>query len=145
MSEGESTGSVEIAVIEFPGSKFTGEIAPALADLVNDGIVTIIDLVFVTKDEDGTVASVELADIEEEIANAFEGVDGEVSGLLSDEDLEIAGEALSPGSSAILVVWENTWARRLVNAIRGSGGRLVAHDRLDAETVAAALADSDES
>jgi uncharacterized membrane protein len=140
MSDDESTGPVEIAVIEFPGSKFTGEIAPALAELVNDGIVTIIDLVFVTKDEDGTVAGVELADIEEEIANAFDGVDGEVSGLLSDEDLQIAGEALSPGSSAVLIVWENTWARRLVSAIRGASGRLVAHDRLDAETVAAALA-----
>ena len=140
MSDDESTGPVEIAVIEFPGSKFTGEIAPALAELVNDGIVTIIDLVFVTKDEDGTVAGVELADIEEEIANAFDSVDGEVSGLLSDEDLQIAGEALSPGSSAVLIVWENTWARRLVSAIRGASGRLVAHDRLDAETVAAALA-----
>jgi uncharacterized membrane protein len=145
MSDDESTGPVEIAVIEFPGSKFTGEIAPALAELVNDGIVTIIDLVFVTKDEDGTVAGVELADIEEEIANAFDSVDGEVSGLLSDEDLQIAGEALSPGSSAVLIVWENTWARRLVSAIRGASGRLVAHDRLDAETVAAALAASDES
>jgi uncharacterized membrane protein len=145
MSDDESTGPVEIAVIEFPGSKFTGEIAPALAELVNDGIVTIIDLVFVTKDDDGTVAGVELADIEEEIANAFDSVDGEVSGLLSDEDLQIAGEALSPGSSAVLIVWENTWARRLVSAIRGASGRLVAHDRLDAETVAAALAASDES
>jgi uncharacterized membrane protein len=144
MSDDESTGPVEIAVIEFPGSKFTGEIAPALAELVNDGIVTIIDLVFVTKDEDGTVAGVELADIEEEIANAFDGVDGEVSGLLSDEDLQIAGEALTPGSSAVLIVWENTWARRLVSAIRGASGRLVAHDRLDAETVAAALS-ADES
>jgi uncharacterized membrane protein len=145
MSDDESTGPVEIAVIEFPGSKFTGEIAPALAELVNDGIVTIIDLVFVTKDDDGTVAGVELADIEEEIANAFDSVDGEVSGLLSDEDLQIAGEALSPGSSAVLIVWENTWGRRLVSAIRGASGRLVAHDRLDAETVAAALAASDES
>jgi uncharacterized membrane protein len=135
-----TTGSVEIAVVEFPGSKFTGQIAPALAELVNDGIVTIIDLVFVTKDENGTVASVELADIEEEIANAFDGVEGDVKGLLSDEDLQLAGEALSAGSSAVLIVWENTWARRLVGAIRGAGGRLVAHDRLDAETVAAALA-----
>src|SRR5262245_9173540 len=84
----EVTGSVEIAVVEFPGSKFTGEIAPALAELVNDGIVTIIDLVFVTREEDGTVASVELADIEEEIADAFAGVEGEVTGLLSDEDLQ---------------------------------------------------------
>jgi uncharacterized membrane protein len=139
------TGAVEIAVIEFPGSQFNGEIAPALAELVDAGIVTIIDLVFVTKDEDGTVEGVELADIEEEIANAFAGVEGDVKGLLSDEDVQTAGEALSPGSSAVLIVWENTWARRFVGAVRDSGGRLVAHDRIDAETVAAALAASGES
>jgi Family of unknown function (DUF6325) len=138
------TGAVEIAVIEFPGSRFTGEIAPALAELVNDGIVTILDLVFITKGEDGTVAGVELADLDEEVSASFDNVDGEVSGLLSDEDLQTAGEALGPGSSAALIVWENTWARRLVGAVRDAGGRLVAHDRLDAETVAAALAASDE-
>ena len=73
---------------------------------------------------------------------AFDELDGEINGLLSDEDLQQAGEALSPGSSAMLVVWENTWARRLVTAVRDAGGRLVAHDRLDAETVAAAMAAS---
>jgi uncharacterized membrane protein len=144
-STDEVTAAVEIAVIEFPGSQFNGEIAPALAELVDAGIVTIIDLVFVTKDEDGTVDGVELADIEEAIANAFAGVEGDVKGLLSDEDVQTAGEALSPGSSAVLIVWENTWARRFVGAVRDSGGRLVAHDRIDAETVAAALAASGES
>jgi hypothetical protein len=140
MSDDAVTGSVEIAVIEFPGSRFNGEIAPALAELVDAGIVTILDLVFITKDDDGTVGGIELADIEEEIANAFDGVEGEVNGLLSDEDLQVAGQALEPGSSAALIVWENTWARRLVGAIRDAGGRLAAHDRLNAETVAAALA-----
>jgi uncharacterized membrane protein len=138
----ESTGAVEIAVVEFPGSKFKGEIAPALIDLVERGIVTIIDLAFVMKDEDGTVVGAELADLDEETAGAFDDLDGEISGLLSDDDLQQAGAALSPGSSAMLVVWENTWARRLVTAVRDAGGRLVAHDRLDAETVAAAMAAS---
>jgi uncharacterized membrane protein len=144
MSDEETTGAVEIAVIEFPGSQFKGEIVPALAEIVESGIVTIIDLVFVTKGEDGTVVGAELADLDEETAGAFDELDGEVRGLLSDEDLQSAGEALSPGSSALLVVWENTWARRLVGAIRNAGGRLVAHDRLDAETVNAALAASGE-
>jgi hypothetical protein len=134
---------VEIAVIEFPGSQFKGEIVPALAELVDTGIVTILDLVFITKGDDGTVAGVELADIEEEIASVYDDLDGEVGGLLSDDDLQSAGEALSPGSSAVLIVWENSWARRLVGAIRDAGGRLAAHDRLDAETVAAALSASD--
>jgi uncharacterized membrane protein len=143
MSDDSVSGPVEIAVIEFPGSQFKGEIVPALAELVDGGIVTIIDLVFITKDEDGTVAGLELADIDEETAAAFDDLEGQAGGLLSDEDLETAGEALSPGSSAVLIVWENSWARRLVGAIRDAGGRLAAHDRLDAETVTAALAATD--
>jgi uncharacterized membrane protein len=139
MSE-ESTGAVEIAVIEFPGSQFKGEIVPAMAELVENGIVTIIDLVFIMKDEDGNVVGAELDDMDDETAGAFDELDGEVNGLLSDDDLQTAGEALDPGSSALLIVWENTWARRFVSAVRNAGGRLVAHDRLDAETVAAAMA-----
>jgi uncharacterized membrane protein len=142
MSDEESTGAIEIAVVEFPGSKFKGEIVPAMIELVENGIVTIIDLAFVTKGDDGTVVGLELADLDDETEAAFDDLDGEVSGLLSDEDLQQAGEALSPGSSAMLIVWENTWARRLVTAVRDAGGRLVAHDRLDAETVAAAMAAS---
>jgi uncharacterized membrane protein len=138
-------GPVELAVIEFPGSRFKGEIVPALADLVNEGIVSILDVVFVTKADDGTVVGLELADLDEEDAAAFDDLDGDINGLLSDEDLQIAGEALSPGSSAALIVWENTWARRVVGAIKDAGGRLVAHDRLDAETVQAALASSQDS
>jgi uncharacterized membrane protein len=134
------TASVELAVIEFPGSKFTGEVAPALADIIERGIVTILDLVFVTKDADGSVESVELMNLEDEYAAPFRDLEGEVNGLLSDSDLQTAGAALSPGSSAVLIVWENTWARELTSAIDRAGGRLVAHDRLDAATVQEALA-----
>jgi uncharacterized membrane protein len=136
------TGPVELAVIEFPGSQFTGEIAPAMADLIERGIVTILDLVFVTKDADGSVSSIELMNLDDELAEPFRALEGEVNGLLSDVDLQTAGAALTPGSSAVLIVWENTWARDLVAAIGGAGGRLVAHDRLDAETVREALAAS---
>jgi uncharacterized membrane protein len=133
---------VEIAVLEFPGSKFNGQIVPALAELVNDGIVRIIDLALITKDEDGTVTSLELSDLGEDDAAAFDDLEGEVSGLLSEDDLMTTGEALSAGSSALVIVWEDSWARRLVEAVRGSGGRLVAHDRLDADSVDEALAAS---
>jgi uncharacterized membrane protein len=135
-------GPVELAVIEFPGSQFNGEIVPALAELVDSGIVTILDLVLVTKELDGSITSIEINELGEDEQAAFERLDGEVNGLLSDEDLAAAGDVLADGSSAMLIVWENTWARRLVDAIRGSGGQLVAHDRLDAETVQAALADA---
>jgi uncharacterized membrane protein len=134
-------GPVELAVIEFPGSRFNGEIVPALAQLVDDGIVTILDLVLISKDADGSVTSIEVSELDDEGAAAFDELDGEVNGLLSDSDLEQAGEALSLGSSAMLIVWEDRWARRLVDAVAGSGGRLLAHDRLDAETVMAALSE----
>jgi uncharacterized membrane protein len=139
----EMLGPVELAVIEFPGSQFKGEIAPALADLVDNDIVHIIDLVFVTKNDDGSIDAIELSDLPAEEASAFDDLDGEAGGLLSDADLDLASEVLTPGSSAALIVWENTWARRLVTAIKGAGGRLVAHDRLDAETVQEALASAD--
>jgi uncharacterized membrane protein len=139
------TASVELAVIEFPGSKFTGEVVPALADVIERGIVTILDLVFITRDLDGSITSDELINLEGEPAIAFKALEGEVNGLLSDSDLEAAGAALTPGSSAVLIVWENTWARELTSAIGRAGGLLVAHDRLDAATVQEALAASDES
>jgi uncharacterized membrane protein len=141
MDAERAAAPVEIAVIEFPGSKFNGEIVPAIAELVNDGIVRIIDLVLITKGDDGTITSVELSDLDDELAAMFDDLDGEAGGLLSEDDLISTGEALSAGSSALVIVWEDAWARRIVDAIRGSGGRLVAHDRLDAETVALALAE----
>jgi hypothetical protein len=142
MPDDELLGPVELAVLEFPGSQFKGEIVPALAELVSNDIVRILDLVFVTKNADGSVDAIELSDLGDDEAAAFDDLDGEVNGLLSDSDLELAAEVLDVGSSAALIVWENTWARRLVSAIANAGGRLVAHDRLDAETVRAALADS---
>ena len=144
MSDDTTRGPVEIAVIGFPGSRFTGEIAAALADLTSRGTVTIIDLVLVTKDDSGTVTGVELSDLDDADRAPFDDIGGEVRGLLSDDDLTIAGELLEPGDTAALIVWENTWARTLVDAIRGAGGSLLAHDRIDAETVQAALADSDD-
>lgn len=138
--EAGAVGPVEIAVLAFPGSRFRGEIIPAIAELVDDGIVSILDLVVVTKDGDGTLTVIELTDLDEEEQAAFDDLEGDVGGLLSDEDLAVAAEVLEPGSTAAVVVWENTWARRLVAAIANAGGQLVAHDRIDAESVNLVLA-----
>lgn len=132
---------IELAVIEFPGSRFNGEIIPALAQLVDAGTVTILDLVLVSKGANGAVAAIEVGELDEEDTAIFDQLDGEVNGLLSDEDIELIGDALSLGSTAAVVVWENTWARRLVEAVAGAGGHVVAHDRLDAETVRSSLAE----
>jgi len=133
---------VELAVIEFPGSRFNGEIVPALAELVDAGVVTVLDLVIITKEQDGAVTSFEITDLDEEQFGWFDSVDGEIDGLLSEDDLALAAEALRPGTTAALIVWESSWARRLVQAVAASGGRVVAHDRLNVEAVESALADA---
>ena len=139
----EARGSVELAAISFPGSKFNGEIIPALADLVDSGVVAILDLLIISKSEDGDVVSLEIGEMED--GGMFDELDGDVMGLLSAEDIETAGQLLEPGNTAALIVWENTWARKLIGAIRDAGGELLAHDRLDAETVNAVMAMSEES
>ena len=139
----ETRGSVELAAISFPGSKFNGEIIPALADLVDSGVVAILDLVIISKSEEGDVVSLEIGEVED--GGMFDDLDGDVMGLLSAEDIETAGQLLEPGNTAALIVWENTWARKLIGAIRDAGGELLAHDRLDAETVNAVIAMSEES
>jgi uncharacterized membrane protein len=142
MSDGTTLGPVEIAVIGFPENNFTGEIAPAIADLVEAGTVSILDLVFITKDEDGSVTGVELNELDDEIAAPYQELEGQAGGLLTDEDFEQIGDALDPNSSALAIVWENTWARKLVGAIQNAGGVLVAHDRIDAATVQEVLAEA---
>ena len=140
MAQDEALGPVELAVIGFPGSQFSGEIAPAVADLVASGTVSILDLLFITRDDDGTVAGFELSEVDDEIAGPYLELEGEAGALLSEEDMQAIGELLEPGSSALAIVWENTWARAFVTAVRNSQGVLLAHDRMDAETVAEALA-----
>ena len=125
----EITGPVDLVLLGFPGNQFTGELAPALSDLVSSGTVRILDLVFISKDADGNVAGVELSDLGEAGA-AFDGVDGEINELLTDEDIEAAGEELEPDSSAALLMFENTWAGRLATAIREANGEVVAFERI---------------
>lgn len=132
-------GPVELVVLAFPGSEFNGKIMPAMIELVNNGVVSIVDLAIVTKQDSGDIVALELAELDEDIRVAFDELDGEVSGLLSEADLILAAEPLEPGSTAAVLVWENTWARKLVAEIQDSGGFLVAHERLDAASVAAAM------
>jgi uncharacterized membrane protein len=125
----EITGPVDLVLLGFPGNEFTGEIAPALRDLVSSGTVRILDLVFITKDADGNVAALELSDLGD-AGGKFEDIDGEINELLTDEDVEAAGEELEPDSSAALLMFENTWAGRLATAIREANGEVVAYERI---------------
>ena len=130
-------GPVEYVIIGFPGNQFKGEIAPALADLIASGMVRIIDLVFIKKDDDGTVTSFEYDALEDSVT--FTELDGEAGGLLSDDDIEFAAEMLAPNSSAALLVWEDVWATPLVEAIRNAGGVLIGGERIPHEIVVEAL------
>jgi hypothetical protein len=131
-------GPVEYLVLGFPGNQFTGAIAPALADLSTNGTIRILDLVFIAKDDDGNVVAVELEDHDE--AEAFAGLDGEIGGLVSEEDIEHAAEGLEPGSSAALLIWEDTWAAPLADALRESGGVLLEGGRIPHDLIEVALA-----
>jgi uncharacterized membrane protein len=138
MDESIEMGPIDYLLVEWPGRQPNGEVAPHLVDLVDRGVIRILDLAFVTKDEDGTVAGLDLADLGDGAAELtiFEGAS---SGLLGDDDLSEAGAALEPGTSAALLVFENTWAGPFVAAVRRSGGQLVASGRIPVEDVLAAL------
>ena len=134
----EEIGPVDYAIVAFSGNKFRGEIAPALADLVEREIIRIIDIAFIGKSEEGDVVAMELTELDPDVQEALESAGIEVQGLLNDEDLQSAAEALEPNSSAAVLVWENVWARKVTNAMRDAGGVLVAFERLPHEVVQAA-------
>jgi dihydroorotase-like cyclic amidohydrolase len=143
-AELEEMGPIDYLVIEWPGRQPTGEAAPHLVDLVDRGLIRVLDLTFIRKDEDGSVAGVEISEVGEQVAEmkVFEGAS---SGLLSDDDKAEAAEALEPGTSAALLVYENRWAAPLAAALRRSGGQLVASGRIPVQAVIAALDATEES
>ena len=128
-------GPVEILVVGFPGNQFTGEIAPALADLVQSGLIRVIDLVFVTKDADGSVVGIELSDLDEGTGSAFQPHVEEPSGLLSEEDIEDLGAELEPNSSAAILLFEHLWATKFRDAVVNSGGQLITSIRIPQEAI----------
>jgi len=126
-------------VVEFPGSKMTGEGLPLLVDLVDRGIIRVLDFVFVKKELDGSVRGVAIADLDKDGTLDLAVFEGASSGLLGQEDLDEAGTVLEPGSSAGLLVYENRWAAPFAKALRRGGGQLVAHGRIPVQAVLAAL------
>jgi Family of unknown function (DUF6325) len=130
----EEMGPIDYVVLEWPGRQPTGEAIPLLLDLVDRGIIRIIDVAFMAKDEDGTVGALDLASLD-----GMGEFDGASSGLLGQEDLEEAAAALEPGSAAAVLVWENRWAAPVAVAMRRSGGQLVASGRIPVQAVLAAL------
>lgn len=140
--DASSIGPVDVAVIRFDSDEFSGDVAPALAELDRSGTVHIIDLAFVRKDPDASVSCLEVED--DRVTRAFEGLADTHFDLLSDSDLDMIADGLDPGSSAMVIVWENSWAARLAAALRGSHGQVVTQERIPRESVLAAIAALDE-
>jgi hypothetical protein len=135
-------GPVEYIVIEFPGNKFSSEIVPALAELVANETICVIDLVFLKKDADGQISTYELSELAHDEAAMFDALDGEINDLLNEEDIAIFAEMMQPNSSVAAMVFENVWAARLKDAILRANGKLVENARIPDEVVQAALVDS---
>lgn len=135
----DELGPVDWLVVEFPGSRFKGEIAPALDDLVEAGTIRVLDLVLIKKDEDGSVGFFEISDLDESELGGIIGYETELATLLAAEDVEAVAAAVEPGSSAGLLVWENTWAAPFASAVRRAGGQLVANGRIPVQAILAAI------
>jgi len=136
--EFEEMGPIDYLLVEWPGRQPTGEAMPHLLDLVDRGVIRVLDLVFLSKAEDGSVTRVEISDLGEAGA-AFSAFEGASSGLLSEEDTEEAGSALEAGTAAALLVYENRWAAPFASEVRRSGGQLVATGRIPIQAMLAAL------
>ena len=135
----DQMGPVDYLVVAFPTDRMTGEALPLLIDLVDRGVIRILDLEFIRKDEDGTVTTlsqVDLARMQVLEAALFEGA---ASGLLGPDDLADAATALDPGTAAGVLVYENLWAAPFAAALRRSGGQLVAAGHIPVQALVAAL------
>lgn len=139
-SAADSLGPVEFIVIGFAGNHFTGEIAPALDELLEQGLIRIIDLAVVSKDTDGAVTILEMQELSPEVAAAFIKLEGSVRGLLSEADLDDVADGLEPGNTAAAMLFEHVWATRFGAAVRAAHGELLLSERIPHAVIAEARA-----
>src|SRR6187401_2269212 len=135
----DDLGPVDYVVVEFPAgtSNFTGEMAAGLLALVDAGTIRVIDVLILTKYEDGSVYAAELSDIEE--LGDLERLEAELAELLAAEDVEMLAVAMDPGSTAGVLIWENLWAAPFASAARRSGGQLIANGRIPIQAIIASI------
>ncbi len=133
----EEMGPVDYVVLEWPGRQPKGDAAPLILELVDRGIIRILDIALMVKADDGSIAAIDLGELDAD--SGFAAFQGAATGLLSQEDLEEAANALQPGTSAAVLMWENRWAAPVAVALRRSGGQLVASGRIEIQAMLAAL------
>ena len=132
----QEMGPIDYVVLEWPGEQPVGDVVPLILDVIDRGIIRVLDIAVVAKGDDGSIATLDLGALDDA---SFAEFDGASAGLLGDDDLEEAAEALKPGTSAAVLVWENRWAAPIAVALRRSGGQLVASGRIPVQAILAAL------
>jgi hypothetical protein len=141
-SEIDELGPVDYLVVEFPAGKsnFSGEMAAELASLVESGTIRVLDLLILHKAEDGTVEAFELDDLDEaDVADELRALETEIAEILAAEDVEHLAEAMENGSTAGVLVWENSWAAPFASAARRAGGQLIATGRIPIQAIVASI------
>ena len=135
----DELGPVDYLVVEFPAgaSNFTGEMAAELLALVDSGTIRVIDVLILTKDEDGAVDATELADIEQ--LGELQAIEAQLAELLAADDVVHLAAAMEPGSTAGVLIWENLWAAKFASAARRSGGQLIANGRIPVQAIIASI------
>jgi len=140
IDELDQLGPVDWLVVEFPGVDFgRGQVAPHLKDLVDRGLVRVLDLVFMRKDEDGRLEFAEISELDESELGELRTSEAELAMVLSEQDVSDLAETIEPGNSAVVMVWENQWAAPFGSAVRHAGGQLVASGRIPTQAVVAAI------
>ena len=130
---------VDVVIVGFPGNKFRGRIAPALMELVDDSTIRIIDLLFVSKDANGVITAIKAADVDADTGPGYLAINVVQPGALGPEDAEELEEDLAPNSSALLIAFENIWARKLLEAVRDADAVVMDHIRIPSDVVAAVV------
>jgi len=141
--QSDSLGPISFLIVEFPGNRMTGEGFAELIELVDRGVIRILDLRFVSRTDDGDILAIELSDLDVDGTFDLAVFEGVSSGLIDDTDLADAKDAIAPGSSAAVLIFENRWATNFVEALRGSGAELVAAGYIPLDAIAAALDSTD--
>ena len=129
-----SLGPIEVLMLRFPGNRFRGEIAPALADLVDSGTVRVIDLLFAIKDADGDIDVLEISDMEGDLS-VFAPATSELADTLTEDDARVLSQSLPNNSSAAILLFENTWAKTFVDAVSRANGEVLINERIPRATV----------
>ena len=137
----DELGPVDYLVVEFPGSNFTGEIMPEMVDLVQRGVVRVLELVVIKKADDGSFEALEFDDLTDDVFGELREAERKLANLLSEDDVAAVGAAVEPGSTAGLLIYENLWAAPFASAVRRAGGQVVAGGRIPTQQLLAVLED----